>query len=487
MSNKDSEQGRCCDICGRNIMKAHRVYEGEDHCAACYKRRFKHRLCPRCGNTARLPVHNSAAICRKCETNCPCVRCGKTSYKTGKITPYGPACKSCAEYFLEPRECSICGKPSRRLSRVRHGGLTVLACPACSAKLRGITRGTCRACRRHRDLQESTEGLLLCCPCIEIGEVPCPLCACSMPAGRGRQCEECALLVTLRRRIELNRAAFRIPEMAQRFSEFGEWLHTEVGPGKAARSINRYLTFFTEIEEHWQGLPDYAELLRHFSAGGLRRVLLPMKWLALAYGIIPDPRMREEDSERRRIKQLLAGIPQTTELNTALRLYWKHLEARIQSGKLTLRSARLALRPAVSLVQISSQAGENLPSQSSVDHYLLSAPGQRATLTGFITFLNGQYTLALNSTVDSRRVETVRRKKLEAEMLSLMRDPPQGAEGEKRWLSISLAYFHGMPHSVAKELDDDNVSGNLDGSFTIHWGGLEYWVPGMPEQEDRLA
>ncbi len=275
--------------------------------------------------------------------------------------------------------------------------------------------------------------------------------------------------------------------MAQRFSEFGEWLHTEVGPGKAARSINRYLTFFTEIEEHWQGLPDYAELLRHFSAGGLRRVLLPMKWLALAYGIIPDPRMREEDSERRRIKQLLAGIPQTTELNTALRLYWKHLEARIQSGKLTLRSARLALRPAVSLVQISSQAGENLPSQSSVDHYLLSAPGQRATLTGFITFLNGQYTLALNSTVDSRRVETVRRKKLEAEMLSLMRDPPQGAEGEKRWLSISLAYFHGMPHSVAKELDDDNVSGNLDGSFTIHWGGLEYWVPGMPEQEDRLA
>lgn len=32
----------------------------------------------------------------------PCIRCGKGTYSIGKITNYGPACKSCAPYFKTP-------------------------------------------------------------------------------------------------------------------------------------------------------------------------------------------------------------------------------------------------------------------------------------------------------------------------------------------------------------------------------------------------
>ena len=106
-----------CSECRRHGVRIVRVHRGERFCQTCYKRLFKRRLCPQCGNFARLPRFEQNAVCLTCENARPCVRCGKTDVRVGMRTPYGPACIACTPYFKPPEPCERCGTPSRWLSR----------------------------------------------------------------------------------------------------------------------------------------------------------------------------------------------------------------------------------------------------------------------------------------------------------------------------------------------------------------------------------
>ena len=62
-----AKQERDCDECSRKQVEIARVYRGHRYCRTCYTREFKHRACPGCGETARLPRESPKAVCRKCE------------------------------------------------------------------------------------------------------------------------------------------------------------------------------------------------------------------------------------------------------------------------------------------------------------------------------------------------------------------------------------------------------------------------------------
>lgn len=454
------------------MIKAHRTHQGQRYCGACYKRLFKQQRCPRCGNAARLPKDDPRAVCASCKKDAPCARCGKTSYALGKFTPYGPVCASCAPYFREPKPCGLCGKPSSRLSRVKSAGIDVPVCPSCASR----DRGTCKACRRHRRLLEAPDGRALCRPCLEQGDKLCPSCGGTMPAGRGEVCETCYWRRSLRKRVTLDQAAFGGEIMRRAFSEFGEWLLTEVGEQKATRTIHRYLPFFTEVERQWGKVPNYASLLEHFGAEGLRRVRLPMRWLTLTHGVAPSAPLREENSERRRVEDILASLPGGTISAGALVDYWEHLSARMQRGRTSLRSARLALGPALALLLAADAAGVRLPDQATLDRYLRDAPGQKAAVTGFVLFLNKKHDLGLAPRVEMQRVREERRKRLEGELLALMRHPPREEQGYRQWLGLALAFFHDLPRSVGKKLDLKQVAAQEDG-LKIEWQEETYWIP----------
>ena len=66
-----------CSECRRHSVRIVRVHRGERFCQARYKRLFKRRLCPQCGNFARLPRLERNAICLTCENARPCVRWGE--------------------------------------------------------------------------------------------------------------------------------------------------------------------------------------------------------------------------------------------------------------------------------------------------------------------------------------------------------------------------------------------------------------------------
>lgn len=466
-------EARHCDECGRSITKVHRIHKGQKFCAACYKRVFKHRLCPQCGNRARLPKDDPKAVCLKCEVAKPCARCGRTDYAVAKVTSYGPVCGSCAHYFREPELCEECGTPSTLLSRVKRLGAEKRLCPICAR----ADHGTCAACRRHRLLQELSDGRRVCQACLQGGEIPCPVCMKPMPAGRGKQCETCYWTDTLRKRVRIDQAALSTPLIAESFGKFSEWLLAEVGANKAAISVHRYITFFQKLDQRWGCIPEYQKLLEAFGAERLRRVRIIMRWLVQARHITLNTQAREEDSERRRIEALMVSVPAGSKAAQTLASYRNRLMERVKEGKSTLRSVRLGLRPAVSLLLTADTEGALLPNQEILDRYLMGIPGQKAAVTGFVNYLGDACGVMLVPRVDTAKVAAARKKQLEVELKALMLESGEGEEFQRRWLSVALAYFHGLPTSVGLSVKDEQVTVHDDGGMTIVWSDRDYWIP----------
>ena len=463
-----------CDECGKAVTKIWRIHKEQRYCSTCYARIFKRRMCPHCGNFARLPKNDPEAVCLKCQTSKPCSRCGKTDYEIGKVTPYGPVCSVCAPYFREPEPCELCGAKSTRLTRVSHLGHDHRVCPKCVRS----NHGTCNACRRHRQLRLSPDGRKLCGACLEKGDVPCPKCSEPMPAGYGKQCQRCYWKGLLEKRIRIDCAAFSISGMAANFEDFSQWLAKDIGEQRAAITLHRYLPFFIAIEKQFAAIPSYGVLLAHFGALHLRRVLLPMRWMQQTGHVVPDAVAREEDSDRRRINATLDKVGIGTRERTILAGYLKALLMELGNQATTLRSVRLAMTPAAALLLEGLKMGRMPPDQKVLNAYLKKTPGQRAAMSGFVCYLRETYRIEITQPkIDSVKAARNRRKKLEAELLVLMKEGGQGEVFRRQWLSVALAYFHELPRKVGKNIRSEQISSHEDGSLTVVWSDQKYWLP----------
>jgi len=462
-----------CDECGQKMTKAHRIYKGHRYCATCYSRIFKRQICPKCGNFARLPTSDPAAVCRACENDRPCIRCGKIGYVIGKITIYGPVCNACSPYFRKPELCEVCGVLSSRLTRLSRLGHDCRICPKCAR----ADYGTCQACSRYRWLLENPDGRMLCKTCLEKGEVACPKCTELMPAGCGSQCQHCYWRGLFKKRIQMDCTAFLLPKMAMHFEAFGYWLMGQVGEKKAAMTIHRYLPFFMEVERNWKDFPEFAVLLMHFGTAKLRCVLLPMRWVEVTGLVVPDEAAKADDSERRRIVVILDKFAKGMKERTLLEGYYRTLMENMNAGKMTLRSVRLALSPAAALLRQAGEKGGIQPNQKNLDAYLDKIPGQRAAISGFVRYLRevhgAQIALAKEN---PNRVKLQRRKKLEAELLALMKEGRGSKEFKRRWLSVALAYFHGLKRNIGLVVKDTNIT-QADGGLVVTWNNVDYWIP----------
>lgn len=462
-----------CDECGKYVEKIKRVYKGHKYCSTCYVRVFKPAECPKCGSQAKLPKNVPDAICSNCEKDKPCARCGKEpKYAIGKMTPYGPVCNACSVYFREAEPCEACGTHSPRLSRVLRQGHGLRLCPKCAQ----LDHATCNVCRRYKLLSEAADGRMLCKACLEQGEVSCTCCGKPMPAGYGKVCEHCYWTGTAQKRIQMDQAIFT-KEMAEAFGEFGSWLIGIVGPRKAALNIHHYLDLFVEIERQWQCVPAYVELLAHFSAEGLRRVRLPMRWLCEAKGVEPDAEARERESEFRRIVTIVESVPGKSKARSVLASYGSMLRGREQAGKTTLRSIRLAMRPAASLLLACDPIGAKLPDQAALDRYLLGVPGQKAAVQGFLSFLRKEHQIELTPTTNEKRTRANRRKKLEREIMDMITRGDEVQDEQVRWIVLAMAYFHDRKISK-KQVQQSNVDVVADGAgLRLEIGEERFWLP----------
>lgn len=323
------------------------------------------------------------------------------------------------------------------------------------------------------------DGQLLCKKCGQYGERPCIQCKELMPSGYGSRCERCYWRSLLEKRVRLDCAAFSTRVMAEHFTAFGQWLVAQVGERKSALVIHRYLQFFGEIEQQWGDIPAYGPLLRRFGADGLRRVLLPMRWIEAVGLANPDEGEKIEDSERRRITVMQEKFSLGSNERVLLDSYLQMLFDRLAVGKITLASVRLALTPAAGLLSGFDSGDQErwLPGQKELNAYLTEKPGQRAAISGFVRYLREMHNAEIRlPSANQAEAKRLRRKTQETELLALMRDGDDSEHCRRQWISIALAYFHGLDRSIGKKALKTGFAQAHDG-LVITWNNLDYWLP----------
>jgi len=297
-----------------------------------------------------------------------------------------------------------------------------------------------------------------------------------MPAGYGKTCESCYWKSSLLQRLAIKQEAFEQPHTRSLFVEFVQWLETHAGAHRASLKIGRYHPFFEFIERYPMEIPSYADLVEHFQAQGLRQFRTPMKWLKERYSVHADPALQVQVTESRRIEALL-GKPVPGPARTLLHSYHAGMMARLAAGTVALRSIRISLKAAVSLLEEASASFGKIPDQPDLRRYLLKKPGQRAAVQGFVLHVNQTHGLTLSTDVGDKAVSRARRKHLEMQLIGMMGSGESGEQFERNWIKAALMLFHDLARPNKRKLSYERQVIDSQEGFAVRSGSKNYWVP----------
>lgn len=146
-------------------------------------------------------------------------------------------------------------------------------------------------------------------------------------------------------------------------------------------------------------------------------------------------------------------------------------------GKTSIRSARLAMKPASALMLLVSQSRLDLPTMWHVKYYLFNYPGQASATVGFLNFLNKNYDTNLDTSwvLDEKMTEKINMKKLEKQLLAIMNAPEENFT-ELEWIQLGLMYFHNLNKFIVNHIDSTNFKVLNDG-YIVRLGDQQYWIP----------
>ncbi len=382
----DKKYGRYCDGCGDTIQKAHRIWDGKDFCATCYKRHFVSRACLRCGASAR--VHKNShedAICRKCSLEGrTCQRCSKPIIgKSGMISAGMPVCPSCTPYFREPRPCEQCGRPSTRLSSMPQMGIHAKICDRCR---NSASCKTCSVCRKSRKVAGYTDANSpYCAQCVPGQEIThaCPGCNTTLPGAGNAKCRPCINKDRILKDAAMLAATLDHAWAKDFCVNFAHslWERKKDSPGLAKLyqahqpMLQRLDATYAEIVEI---SPD--TLLRDFGTATLRKHLLVRRYLEEALSIKVSQSSREDAADRDRIKVKLAehgGKPWGPLL--------KEYASWLDGLDISTRTRRLYIATAATFCA-EIKIGPSGWTENQAQRHLLRHPGAYSNLLRFVGF-----------------------------------------------------------------------------------------------------
>jgi hypothetical protein len=208
-------------------------------------------------------------------------------------------------------------------------------------------------------------------------------------AGCADLCDDCYWHQNLWNKFDQNQKVFESSDLKQQYENYIGWLEKKVGSHKAALYINKHTHFFIKTEIDWnQSVPTPKQLLVRLRSSGLRKFELVMQWLEEVHDIRIDTDNKKSCSERDQMEKLVQHILQPSLAYDVVLEYKNKLEEKIKRGDTSIRSARLAVKPAVALMLSIEQEDIQLPNLEHIKAYLSDYSGQAAALTGFINFLN---------------------------------------------------------------------------------------------------
>ncbi len=470
----DWESSACCE-CGR-LKPAKRVEAGKRYCDTCYARCFKRLMCSGCGMFKTLLASNPQAKCRQCVAGAPCIRCAMSGRPLGMLREEGPVCNSCYPYFKKREPCELCGEPAHMGSHIETESGRKRVCHRCER----ADHRTCALCKRHRRCSARDDGTWACKKCLEVGVVPCVMCANPMPAGYGVRCMACY------RRARCEAEALQLgellssPRVRAAFAEYSAWAMAEIDHFRLVQALPRHIEFFLALEAHGDEPWNEGLLLRTFNASGLSSYRLPVRWLRDIGLAEISPEAKVANAERGRSIALVESTAPNTLARQLMKAFFDELDAKAKAGLLKPRSIRMALRPALTLLLTADPQGQRMPEQASLDKLLEDAPGQRSAVSTFLGFVKAKHGVRLTPKDSSGKPNTARRRRLGEQLAALAKEPQRSAEFDQRWKLLALAYFHKMPQARAKVLLKDGDLERRDGGYELTVEKDVFWIPEPP-------
>lgn len=469
-----------CDICDEEAPKWIYRYREKIYCRQCFIDNFEIKECTKCGKNKYIWYKlKDTPLCKICEIkDDPCIRCGREILNFGKIMKEGPVCASCSKYFQEEKQCTVCYKYSREVANRSINGSTQPTCTSCYSK----TLPTCSGCQRKRESYScDSEGRTLCKKCSE-GNRVCLSCKNTFPAGRGRICQECSSKNGLVKKVDLAKkdlsAAF-----ADHFENFALWLSKKRGSQFASHHALYYLPWFKKLDGLAGKLnrtPKYADVVSVFSVAQTRQYLLATSYLDENNIIVIDKDAQKIHADLDMIDRYLATFSKETDPGKMISEYHTYLEKKHKTGKLSIRSMRLAITPAVRFFQYCKYGTEGKPSQELLESYLWCFYGQKSAITGFTLFLNREFRYSFLIKDIYRPVferPKSSRKRLEHQFLTMLREKEKFKENEyEGFLRIAIGYLHGIdiPKHIKLGFCDIKRSG---AEYQVRFGGEVFVLP----------
>src|SRR5947209_4370850 len=377
-----------CDESERTIAKATRIENGYAYCANCYKQVFPHKPCTRCGQSMRAHERDRCPVCSSCKRqNRTCARCLRPIAKAGMIVEGKAICRSCVSFYREPKECFACGKLSSRLSCSPSKGILDPVCDHC----RTLDYRTCRVCRKHRKVNHLDEnGKAICNKCSVPGSATrtCQACGKTVAGGGNARCPECSIADALSRRVRLNLELLEQPWVRDLFLRYCESSKLRASVGNMPGRIDKYAIFFREIDKSGTKHQDMSQssLFKMFGAEVLRRQFLVVSFLVEELQIDWKDQVAEDLVERKRTESILSRW-QDKPWFGRLQDYSEHL-SRNDNQHVSAKTIRMYVNAAAGLLEHSGIGAVTELSQPHVDAFLTKVPGNAASLTRFLRFID---------------------------------------------------------------------------------------------------
>jgi len=316
-------------------------------------------------------------------------------------------------------------------------------------------------------------GQPICKNCQNLGEIVCAECQAPVPAGYGSRCEMCSLKLRLNKAVDKHSAEFTIPEIVPLYKHFCTWLVDASGLKKSTSAVYRYHKFFLEIEGIMFAPITYEMLLSKYGAEGLRRWIMPVRFLSEHFGLDINENEKLVDSEHRRVVNLMKRLPDASQVKRILDAYYQFLLGKVDKGETTIKSVRLALTPAVDLLK--AIGVDDSPTQYQLNIYLRKKPGQRAAISGFVSFMKSQYQVDWELPKKATKSKIYARQEAELKLVRLLRNPKSNPTYRQRLLMAQLRYFHGLDiksKDVRLELKENDNKDKY-----VEYSGKRYWLP----------
>lgn len=226
---------------------------------------------------------------------------------------------------------------------------------------------------------------------------------------------------------KLNQLLFHSAKIKYAYKEFTVWFAKNKENQVATLKQHNFIRCFIRCDELWHDIPDYDALVIEFKPEG----------------------------------------------------YYASLLEKLEHGKTSLRSIRMALQPVIDLYQHNSLKNFQAPNQMQIDTYLTTKPGQRNALYGFTIFLKKTAGMHLQCEMpEQNKLKKVKHKNLEKQFIALVRQAkPLSKKDELKWLQLGIAYFHNRTLSLKTLENITLITDENTQMLKLVSHELEYYLP----------